>query len=362
MSWFEVTGWTALIIALSAFFVAVEFAMLAAKPYRLEDAASRSRSARAALKSSNELTVVLAGCQLGITACTLALGAITKPAVHYAITPLLETAGLPYWVADVIAFVLALVVVTFLHLVVGEMAPKSWAIAHPETSATLLALPMRAFMLATRPALLLMNEMANAMLRRIGVEPVNEKQDSSNSDDLRQLVEHSASVGALDASYRARITGALDLEQLTLAEVLPQRPVITSVPADASAQRVREVSRSTGHLRVLVEDGDGVPRRVVHVRDTLLLADGAPVADRSSEVLTMDPGTPLGTALAAMRRTSSQLVLVRADGAAAQGVVTVSDIIGRLFPETVSTPEPARAGGAPSPSRRALGTSAATAR
>ncbi|MEH3076037.1 MAG: DUF21 domain-containing protein [Quadrisphaera sp.] len=109
--------------------------------------------------------------------------------------------------ADVIAFVLALVVVTFLHLVVGEMAPKSWAIAHPETSATLLALPMRAFMLATRPALLLMNEMANAMLRRIGVEPVNEKQDSSNSDDLRQLVEHSASVGALDASYRARITG-----------------------------------------------------------------------------------------------------------------------------------------------------------
>ncbi|MEH3076036.1 MAG: CBS domain-containing protein [Quadrisphaera sp.] len=117
-----------------------------------------------------------------------------------------------------------------------------------------------------------------------------------------------------------------------------------------------------GTCGVLVEDGDSVPRRVVHVRDTLLLADGAPVADRSSEVLTMDPGTPLGTALAAMRRTSNQLVLVRADGAAAQGVVTVSDIIGRLFPETVSTPEPARAGGAPSPSRRALGTSAATAR
>lgn len=361
MSWLEVSGWTALIIALSAFFVAVEFAMLASKPYRLEDAAQRSRAARAALKSSNELTVVLAGCQLGITACTLALGAITKPAVHYAITPLLEAAGLPYWVADVLAFVLALVVVTFLHLVVGEMAPKSWAIAHPEVSATLLAIPMRAFMLLTRPALLLMNEMANALLRRIGVEPVNEKQDSSTSDDLRQLVEHSASVGALDASHRVRITGALDLEQVVLADLLPERPVLTAAPAGATAQQVREASRGSGHLRVLLEDDDGAPRRVVHVRDTLLLPDDAPVADRASDVLVMDPGTRLGTALAAMRRTSNQLVLVRADGSSAAGVVTVSDIIGRLFPETVQVAEPARTGGSPSPSRRALGTSAATA-
>ena len=135
---------TVLIIALSAFFVAVEFALLAAKRHRLEDAAASSRSARAALRSSAELTIVLAGSQLGITACTLALGAVTKPAVHHAITPVLETWGLPLWTADVAAFVLALVVVTFLHLVVGEMAPKSWAIAHPERSATLLAGPMRA--------------------------------------------------------------------------------------------------------------------------------------------------------------------------------------------------------------------------
>ncbi|PWJ56474.1 Hemolysin, contains CBS domains [Quadrisphaera granulorum] len=373
MSWFEVITWTAVIIAVSAFFVAVEFAMLAAKPYRLEDSAGRSRSARAALRLSHELTVVLAGCQLGITACTLALGAITKPAVHYALTPLLESSGMPYWVADVAAFVLALVVVTFLHLVVGEMAPKSWAIAHPETSATLLALPMRGFMILTRPALLLMNEMANAMLRRIGVEPVNEKQDGSTSDDLRQLVEHSANVGALDASYRARITGALDLEQLTLADMLPERPVITAVSAHATAGEVREASRASGHLRVLLHDDDGVPRRVVHVRDTLLLPDGAPVDAQASDVLQLSSGTPLGTALAAMRRTSNQLVLVHDqhdDGApdgsrgAARGVVTVRDIIGRLFPETVQAPEPVRAPGAsaPSPSRRALGTSAAAAR
>ncbi len=88
--------------------------------------------------------MLLAGSQLGITACTLALGAVTKPAVHHWLTPMFESWGMGYLPADIVGFVLALIIVTFLHLVVGEMAPKSWAIAHPETSAVLLALPMRA--------------------------------------------------------------------------------------------------------------------------------------------------------------------------------------------------------------------------
>ena len=122
---------TVALIAASAFFVAVEFALIAARRHRLEDEAATSSSARAALRSASELSVLLAGSQLGITVCTLALGSITKPAVHHWLTPLFETWGLPYWSADIVGFVLALIVVTFLHLVVGEMAPKSWAIAHP---------------------------------------------------------------------------------------------------------------------------------------------------------------------------------------------------------------------------------------
>src|SRR5204862_2840557 len=139
-----------------------------------------------------ELTLLLAGSQLGITAATLALGAISKPAVHHWLTPLFETWGLPLVAADVAGFVLALLVVTFVHLVVGEMAPKSWAIAHPERSATMLALPMRAFMLVTRPVLVGLNGMANWCLRRVGVEPVDELASGRNPDDLRELVEHSA--------------------------------------------------------------------------------------------------------------------------------------------------------------------------
>ena len=161
-------------IALSAFFVAVEFALMAARRHRLEERAATSASARAAVRSSGELTLLLAGSQLGITACTLALGAITKPWVHHAITPALESLGLPHGTANVVSFVLALFIVTFLHLVIGEMAPKSWAIAHPEFAATVLALPMRAFMVLTRPMLRLLNGAANALVRGAGVEPVDE--------------------------------------------------------------------------------------------------------------------------------------------------------------------------------------------
>src|SRR5690606_14908502 len=117
-----VTIWTVVIIFLSAFFVAAEFALMSAKRHRLEQAAKESAAGRAALKNSSELTLLLAGSQLGITVCTLALGAITKPAVHHALMPVLDLTGMPVAVADVVAFVLALFLVTFLHLVVGEMA------------------------------------------------------------------------------------------------------------------------------------------------------------------------------------------------------------------------------------------------
>src|SRR5829696_2787022 len=129
------------------------------------------------------------GSQLGITACTLALGATTKPAVHHWLTPLLRASGAPLWLADAGGFVLALAIVTFLHLVVGEMAPKSWAIAHPERAATMLAIPMRAFMFLTRPLLIALNHAANWCLRRVGVEPSDELAVGHSPDALRHLVE-----------------------------------------------------------------------------------------------------------------------------------------------------------------------------
>lgn len=327
---------TLVLIVLSAFFVAVEFSLMAAKRHRLQESAGTSRMARAALRSSSELTLILAGAQLGITVCTLALGAVTKPAVHHALTPVLAGWGLPAVAADVTSFVLALFLVTFLHLVIGEMAPKSWAIAHPERSAVLLALPMRAFMAVTRPVLQALNSAANWLVRRSGVEPVDELSAGQDPDGLRQLVEHSANVGALAAGYRASVTGALDLRQDTVESLVrPARPV-TAVPRSATIGQVQDATRESGHLRVLLTDG-GQVTGVVHVRDTLLLPDPASPAEPLARAPFEIPGgLTLHQALAVMMRTSNQLAVVRTTWAPL-AVITMADILTRLFPSEVST-------------------------
>jgi CBS domain containing-hemolysin-like protein len=321
---------TVVIVALSAFFVAVEFAALAAKRHRLEEAAPTSRSARAALRNSSELTLLLAGSQLGITAATLALGAISKPAVHHWLTPLFETWGLPLVAADIVGFVLALLIVTFVHLVVGEMAPKSWAIAHPERSATVLAAPMRAFMAVFRPLLRALNAAANALVRKVGVEPANEVAVGHSPDALRHLVEHSANIGALDASFSAQISGALELERMTVRELVTADAPLVAVPAGATIGAVREATRSTGHLRILLGDRPRLTG-VVHVRDTLTAADDAPAGALARPVFALEDDTTVHAALKAMRETRNHLAVVT-DGGAVLGVITLSDVLRRLFP------------------------------
>ena len=186
----------------------------------------------------------------GLNTETLALGAITKPWVHHAITPALESLGLPHGTANVVSFVLALFIVTFLHLVIGEMAPKSWALAHPEFAATALALPMRAFMVLTRPMLRLLNGAANALVRRAGVEPVDEISIAGDPQALRALVEHSANVGALEASYSASITRALTLADITLQDMVAADAHVTAVSGSATIADVQEATLRSGHLRV----------------------------------------------------------------------------------------------------------------
>ncbi len=330
---FVVTAVTVALIALSAFFVAAEFAVLAARRHRLEERAGTSRAARAAVRSIDELTVLLAGCQLGITACALGLGAVTKPAVNYALTPAFESWGAPGWVADASGFALALVVVTFLHLVIGEMAPKSWAIAHPETAAVALALPMRAFMWTTRPVLRALNETANWCLRRVGVEPRDTVASGQTPADLRQLVEHSANVGALDASFSSQVTDALDLEQLTLADLADPARDVVSVAPDATMVEVRDAARATGHLRILLRADDDVDADLVgmvHVRDTMNQPDDVPASRLQRDVLTLPPETPVHRALSTIQSSRTHLVVVPTGSGPA--VLTLDDVVARLLP------------------------------
>jgi len=321
------------LIVFSAFFVAVEFALIAARRHRLEDKALASRSARAALRSSTELSVLLAGSQLGITACTLALGATTKPAVHYWLTPLIENWGAPLWVADAAGFVLALFVVTFLHLVIGEMAPKSLALAHPERTAMALAIPMRMFMTFTRPILTALNHAANWCVRRLGVEPVNELGEGQDPDALRHLVEHSAAVGTLDAPRYRSLTRALELERRTVGDIVARTAGFSTVAADADATQMQAQSQRAHHQRILVRDENGTVAGVVHVRDTLLANDEAKARDVMRPVLRLSADTPVYRALHTMRQTRNHLALV-CDGTAVVGLITLTDVLQQLLPDT----------------------------
>lgn len=322
------------LIAASAFFVAVEFALIAARRHRLEDAAPRSRSARAALRSASELSVLLAGSQLGITICTLALGAVTKPAVHHWLTPAIASWGAPAWLADAGGFVLALIIVTFLHLVVGEMAPKSWAIAHPERSATMLALPMRAFMWVTRPLIGTLNRLANWCLRRVGVEPVDQVATGQDPDALRHLVEHSATVGTLDERYHGHLVSALELEALTVGEMVRADVAPSSVRSTATPAEIQAESKRTGHLRLLVRD-NGAILGVVHVRDTVAAsveAVSVTAADVMRPALMVQARTPVYAALRTMRETRNHLVVITAADGHVLGLITLTDVLQRLLP------------------------------
>jgi CBS domain containing-hemolysin-like protein len=254
--------------------------------------------------------------------------------VHDWLIPLFESRGLPLAAADVAAFLLALLIVTFVHLVVGEMAPKSWVIAHPERSATLLAPPMRAFMTVFRPLLRALNAAANALVRAVGVEPTDEVAIGRGPEALRHLVEHSANVGALDARFSVQISDALELERLTVRELLRPDAPPAAVPAHAPVGAVRAATRRTGHLRILLAGPTGLTG-VVHVRDTLTAADNAPAARFARPVFSLDAGITVPAALKSMRETRNHLAVVTADGQVL-GVVTLADVLRRLFPHPVN--------------------------
>lgn len=334
-----------LIIVASAFFVAIEFALIAARRHRLEEAAHTSVAARAALRSSRDLSLLLAGSQLGITLCLVALGALTKPALHHLLTPALEAVGAPEAVADVAGFVLALVVVTFLHLVVGEMAPKSWAISHPEKSAIMLALPMRAFMWLTRPALLALNGLANWCLRRIGIEPVDEVPTGHGPEELRQLVDHSAAAGALDEERRHQLATALAINSRPISEVVTPTAELAGVAPDTTGAEIRDTARATGHLRLLVRQAGEVVG-VVHVRDVLSRPHHAARDLMTAPVTRMPASTPIYKALTTMRVTRSHLAVVEGPDGSLLGLVTLQDLVDELLTthQDLTAPEPAPTG------------------
>lgn len=337
-----------ILLALNGFFVAAEFALVASKRYRLEQAAaSGGRAARAALDGVRELSLMLAGAQLGITLCTLGLGALAEPAIEHLISPLLHGVGLPDAASHVVALVFALGLVTFLHLVVGEMAPKSWAITDAERSATLLALPFRAFARVSRPVLSALNALANAVLRLVGVNQQDQLAQVHGPDELRMLLEQSREHGLLGAEQHQLLTSMLELQGTSVAQVMEPFATMVTVRRDDPAERIEQVSRDSGRSRMAVLDTGGDVCGLVHVREAVRVVTtgrAATAGELMTQAFTLPATSSVTEAVAAMRARQSQLALVRNGGGPARpiGFVALEDlleeVIGEFDDETDTVP------------------------
>ena len=318
----------------NAFFVGSEFAVIASRRTVVEPMAATSRPARAALRAMNNVPLMIAGAQLGITICSLGLGAIAEPAFAHLIEAPFHAIGLPESTIHPVAFTLALGVVVFLHTVIGEMVPKNLTLAGPEAAVLWLGGPMLAFCLVTRPLLVALKWISASILRLWGIEATDAVKTVYTADELANLVTQARSEGLLAPEEHARIEGALALRTRTAADAMRPWSEVTTVPVEVTPAELEVLAARTGRSRFPVVHQES--RRVigfVHVKDAIGLPgrlDAIP-GRLIRRLDVVDPARVLGDLLLAMRRDRRHIVLV-SDGRTPLGVLTLHDVIGVLVP------------------------------
>ncbi|MBB2745102.1 UNVERIFIED_ORG: CBS domain containing-hemolysin-like protein [Microbispora rosea subsp. rosea] len=320
------------LLAVNGFFVAAEFALVSARRHRLEEiAVSGGRlakvTARAAVRGGRELSLMLAGAQLGITLASLGLGMVAEPSIEHLMEPVLTL--LPETLRTPVAYVVALALVTFLHMVVGEMAPKSLALTHPERAAMGLALPFRSFAWLVRPILALLNALTNGILRLAGVRPRDELATTRTPRQLAMLVAESGRMGMLDRDEHDLLTRALRVHSQPVERLMVPVGEAPSVPANADDLLVRRTAARGGSLRMLVVTPDDVVG-VLHVRDAVL-QPGHRAGELATPVPRMAKDTTISDAVTLLQEARAQLGLVTDAGGTPVGVIDLTTLVGELL-------------------------------
>src|SRR6266540_3706557 len=273
----------AILLLGNAFFVAGEFALIAARRTVIEPMAATSKRARLALSAMEQIPLMIAGAQLGVTVCSLGLGAIAEPAFAHLLTGVLDLVRMPQSMAHPVAFVLALIVVVFAHTVIGEMVPKNLTLVGPEQAVLWLGPPMLWFCLGTRPILVFMRWAARQVLRIWRIEAADAVKTVYTAEELAGLVAQARTEGLLDPEEHARITGALALHERTAADVMRLWSSVTTVYEDVSPAALEVLATRTGLSRfpVMVRE----TRRVVgfvHIKEVPARPGARPSRPRSS--------------------------------------------------------------------------------
>ncbi|MFE5731614.1 hemolysin family protein [Streptomyces sp. NPDC056528] len=336
-------------------FVAAEFSLTTVERGELEAAVKRGeRGAAGALKAVRSLTFQLSGAQLGITVTNLVVGMLAEPSVAALIKGPVEALGLSPSVASSVALVLGTALSTVVLMVVGELVPKNWAISSPLAVAKVVATPQRVFTAAFRPLISHLNNTANRILRRLGMEPTEELASARSPQELVALARHSAKEGALEADTAELFVRTLNLAELTAENVMTPRVQVTALEVQATAEDVANATRATGLSRFPVYRNslDAVVG-IAHIKDVLVIPAAErprrPIGEMLREPLLVPETLTVDRLLDRLSGKQTMAVVIDEYGGTA-GVVTLEDIVEEVVGEVRDehdpheTPDLARAG------------------
>lgn len=327
------------LVLLNGFFVAAEFALARARTTRLEAKAEEgSRAAALGARQVDDIDRYLAACQLGITLASLGLGWIAEPAFGALIEPALEAVGIGHAPSLLIAGVIAFVIITFLHVVVGELAPKTVAIRRAEGTTLVLARPLEGFRRLFQPAIYVLNGAGNWLVRRFGIEPASELELSSTPEDLQRLILQSEEGGALDADEAEMLKGVFGLEDSIARDVMTPRPEVAFLGADIPLGESLRLALDTRHSRFPVLDHDDQNViGVVHLSDLArgMIEDNGDlkVADVTGPTVFVPETRPLDEVLSELQRRRTSLACVLDEYGELAGLVSVEDVIEEIVGE-----------------------------
>ncbi|MBP1822786.1 HlyC/CorC family transporter [Mycobacterium sp. OAE908] len=327
---------TFVLLAANAFFVGAEFALISARRDRLETLAEQGKhSAVAVIRAGENLPLMLAGAQLGITICSILLGRVGEPAVAHLLERPFHLFGIPDTVLHTVSFVIAITIVVVLHVLLGEMVPKNIAIAGPESAAMLLVPPYLLWVRAAKPVIAVYDWCAHVILRMFGVEAKTELENTVSTVELSEMIAESVSEGLLDPEEHNRLSRALQIRNRVVRDVAVPLSAVHAVRAadDASGPTVAAIQRAlaeTGYSRFPVADSAGRFIGYVHIKDVLaLVGDPDAVVDPTAvrPLPEVPDATSLPDALSLLRRNNSHLAVVTAADGRVSAMVTLEDLV-----------------------------------
>jgi CBS domain containing-hemolysin-like protein len=328
----------ALLLLGNAFFVGAEFALISARRSSVELLArGGSRTAAVVLHAMERLSLMLAGAQLGITLCSLGLGAVGEPLIAHLLEGPFQYIDMPEYLLHPVSLAIALSVMTYLHVVVGEMIPKNVALAEPTRAARLLVPPMVVIVRILRPFVVSLNYIANTILRLFGVDPKGELASTFSSDEVAGFVEESRREGLISEDEGLLLSGALRFDVQSVKKVVIPTDKMAMLTSRATPEHIEQLAAETGYSRFPVSNDSGRLLGYIHLKD-VLAKEGS---DRSKAVsakelrplVIVKSSSSLREALTVMQRSGSHLAQVVNSHGRVLGIVALENVLEELVGE-----------------------------